>query len=112
VTPEPVPWSARSLLYVLTNAWQSVFEELVGDMDRRAVHKAVKSLGSFEKRAARMAGPANADVVAAAFRDIGLLLNSFPLPQCGAPGLCCGWVRVGVHAKESRSASTRRALCV
>ena len=81
MTNEPVPWSATSLLEVLTKGWKSVYEDVVVDMDRRPVQAAIKRLKDSHRNLARSTGPAAAHSIADALKDIALLLGAFPTPS-------------------------------
>ena len=89
-TDEPVPWSAHSLLEVLSKGWKSVFEDVVMDPDRRPVQAAIKHLKDSYRFLARSSGPAAASTIADALKDIALLLGAFPTPSGASVGIPSG----------------------
>ena len=76
-----MPWSAASLLEVLTKGWKSVYEDVVVEIDRRPVQAAVKRLKDSHRNLARSTGPAAAHSIADALKDIAMLLGAFPTPS-------------------------------
>lgn len=82
MTPEQPPWGIKALLYVLINAWPSVFADVLAESDRRHAPHVIKRLIEFERSFGRSSSQP-AEKTAAALEDAKFLLMAFPLPEGG-----------------------------
>ncbi|KAK9844172.1 hypothetical protein WJX81_006975 [Elliptochloris bilobata] len=107
VTDKEVPWSVQSLLEMLVKDWKSVYEDVVVELDRRPAQAAIGRLKASQRFLARTSGPAGANGIAEALKDIALLLNAFPAPEGALPEDCEKAVEAG-PAAEALLAARRR----